>query len=67
MFRKQLSCSFENKVYHNYNKVSYLQKNKNAIKLINHFSEENDLFSVSWIYQKLLIDDFSNTSYCRFN
>ena len=43
MFQKQLSCSFENKVYDNYNKVSYLE-----IKMLkpgNHFSEESQLFS----------------------
>ena len=32
MSRKKLSCSFVNKIYDNYNRVSYLQNNKNIAK-----------------------------------
>ena len=49
---KKLLCLFVNQVYDNYNKVSYLQRNKKYCHL------ESKLFSVSYIYQKLLLDNF---------
>ena len=33
----------------------------------NHFSEQSQLFSVSWIYQKPLLDNFPNPYRCDFH
>ena len=53
-------CSFVNKVYNNCNKISYLQKNETC-------SEEGELFSGSYIYQKLLIVSFPRLCPCDIN
>ena len=37
------------------------------LQLGNHFSDKSQLFSVSWIYEKLLNDNFSNPCRCDFN
>ena len=36
------------------------------LELGNHFSEEYQLLLVSWIYQKLLLNKFSNPRRCDF-